>query len=130
MRSCKTVANPAGDSLTEDSGLDSLTDHSVPRRVIFQESKENIMPDKDNTKLQVTLYALIESIEDDAQYLDEGTVLEPVDYVSLVSPETYGPPALVAPNPKSTARAAVGDTVLYINTGFVPVFEIKRITVA
>lgn len=41
-----------------------------------------------------------------------------VDFVSLVSNETYGPPALVAPNRNGQGpRAQAGDRVLYINTG-------------
>lgn len=51
-----------------------------------------------------------------------------VDYVSLVSPETYGPPALIAPAKPGQTRAAVGDRVLYINTRLVPMFEIERTT--
>lgn len=40
------------------------------------------------------------------------------DFVSLVSPETYGPPALVAPNRNGQGpRATIEDRVLYINTG-------------
>lgn len=54
-----------------------------------------------------------------------------VDYVSLFCPETYGPPALIAPSRASggavNARAAVGDRVLYINTNLVPYFEIERV---
>lgn len=52
-----------------------------------------------------------------------------VDYVSLVSPETYGPPALIAPNRQGQGpRAAVGERVLFINTRLVPVFKIERIS--
>lgn len=41
-----------------------------------------------------------------------------IDYVSLVSNETYGPPALIAPaRGREEARAAVDDRVLYIMTG-------------
>jgi hypothetical protein len=50
-----------------------------------------------------------------------------VDFVSLVSNETYGPPALVAPNRNGQGpRANVGDRVLYINTALVPIFQIER----
>lgn len=49
-----------------------------------------------------------------------------VDYVSLVSNETYGPPALVAPNKGQPPTAKVEDRVLYINTSLVPVFRIVR----
>lgn len=53
---------------------------------------------------------------------------EGVDYVSLVSPETYGPPALVAPTRGGGGpRAVVGERVLYINTRLVPMFEIERV---
>lgn len=48
-----------------------------------------------------------------------------VDFVSLVSNGTYGPPALVAPS--QGVRSAVGDRVLYINTAFVPLFQIERV---
>lgn len=59
-----------------------------------------------------------------------------VDYVSLVSPETYGPPALIAPvhrpadagTARAPKRAVVGESVLYINTRLVPVWEIERTT--
>lgn len=50
-----------------------------------------------------------------------------VDYVSLVSNDTYGPPALVAPNRGGQGpRAAVGERVLYISTALVPMFHIER----
>lgn len=55
-----------------------------------------------------------------------------VDYVSLVSPETYGPPALVAPShnsgraPTAIRRSGVGECVLYINTSLVPFWTIER----
>lgn len=59
----------------------------------------------------------------------EGQVFEEIDYVSLVSPETYGPPALVAPTKGGGGpRASVGDRVLYINTRLVPLFEIERVS--
>jgi hypothetical protein len=52
---------------------------------------------------------------------------EGIDFVSLVSPATYGPPALIAPaRDRDAPRAAVGDRILYINTGLVPAFEIER----
>jgi hypothetical protein len=58
----------------------------------------------------------------------EGTIHENIDYVSLVSDETYGPPALVAPTrDQSGPKARPGETVLYINTKFVPLFEIERV---
>lgn len=49
-----------------------------------------------------------------------------VDFVSLVSNETYGPPALVAPNKGNPPTAHIGDRVLYINTSLVPIFQIER----
>lgn len=51
-----------------------------------------------------------------------------VDFVSLVSNETYGPPALVAPNKGQPPTAKVEDRVLYINTSLVPMFQIERIS--
>lgn len=51
-----------------------------------------------------------------------------VDYVSLVNNETYGPPALVAPNRGEAPLARIDDHVLYINTNLVPVFKIVRTT--
>ena len=53
---------------------------------------------------------------------------EEVDFVSLVSNETYGPPALVAPNKGQPPTAKVDDRVLYINTSLVPMFLIERIS--
>lgn len=55
-----------------------------------------------------------------------------IDYVSLVSGDTYGPPPLIAPTkgPKgerNSPLARPGQTVLYINTRFVPMWEIERI---
>lgn len=54
-------------------------------------------------------------------------VVPEVSYVSLVNPESYGPPPLVAPREGQRPLARVGDTVLYINTGVVPAFEIERL---
>lgn len=51
-----------------------------------------------------------------------------IDFVSLISDESYGPPALIAPlraNDPST-RATAGQIVMYINTKFVPMFTIER----
>ena len=74
--------------------------------------------------LEVKVYSLEGHVEEFS--LDKGNE---VDFVSLVSPETYGPPALVAPNNKGQGqRAAVEDRVLYINTALVPFFEIERIS--
>ena len=50
------------------------------------------------------------------------------DYVSLVSNQTYGPPALVAPNKGQPPTAKIEDRVLYINTSLVPLFSIERIS--
>lgn len=68
--------------------------------------------------LKVTVYA---SVDD-----DEPIEFEDVDFLSLVSDETYGPPALVAPGKDGRTIAKPGDTVLYLNTRFVPMFEIER----
>lgn len=55
-----------------------------------------------------------------------------VDYVSLVSSTTHGPPALVAPGREHGQRVATvaksGDEVLYINTSFIPAWKIERLT--
>jgi hypothetical protein len=53
-----------------------------------------------------------------------------VDFVSLVSNETYGPPALVAPNKGQPPTAQIEDRVLYINTGPAgpAMFQIERIS--
>lgn len=53
-----------------------------------------------------------------------------VDFVSLVSNETYGPPALVAPNKGQPPTAKIEDRVLYINTGPAgpAMFQIERTT--
>jgi hypothetical protein len=75
--------------------------------------------------LTVTIWPTLEAVAE-----DEPTTYHEIDYVSLVSGDTYGPPALVAPAPKAAAgtkpRARKGDKVLYINTRFVPLFEIER----
>lgn len=57
-----------------------------------------------------------------------GTEYPDIDFVSLISEESYGPPALIAPtrNPDPGARATVGQIVLYLNTKFVPMFSIER----
>lgn len=62
-------------------------------------------------------------------YDDQGVPSEPIEttYVSLVSPETWGVPPLVAPKSGST-RARVGETVLYVPTGpGARPFSIKRV---
>lgn len=74
--------------------------------------------------LDVTVYAADGKIAQ-TFHSDDG---EGVDFVSLVSPETYGPPALVAPARGGVGtRAGSGDRVLYINTRLVPMFEIERV---
>ena len=75
------------------------------------------MPDK----LEVTLFNL--EGEPIAEFLGE----DAVEYVSLVSADTYGKPALVAPDSSGGPRSTYDDKVLYINTRFVPFFEIVRI---
>jgi hypothetical protein len=69
--------------------------------------------------LEVTIYKEVND--------DDPVVYDGVDFLSLISDETYGPPALVAP--KEGGRQPVarpGDKVLYINTKFVPMFEVMR----
>lgn len=75
----------------------------------------------DNTKLEVTLYD--SQGEETANFYGDYAV----DYVSLVTGDTYGPPAVIAPGPAGTPRAAIGQRVLYINTRHVPSFEIVRV---
>ena len=56
------------------------------------------------------------------------TVLEDIDYVSLVSDSTYGPPPCIAPTKDRQAPLArPGDVVLYINPRANPLFSIERI---
>jgi hypothetical protein len=74
--------------------------------------------------LRVTIKSLNEEEQSDIE-ID-------VDYVSFVNSSTYGPPPLIAPNSArkdaaGQARAEVGESVLYINTSVVPVFEIERL---
>lgn len=68
--------------------------------------------------LNVTVYADIHD--------DEPQEFTGYDFVSLVSDETYGPPALVAPNKGAPPTARPGQKVLYLNTRFVPMWEIER----
>ncbi len=73
--------------------------------------------------LEVTVYTVVNE--------PDPVVYEEISYVSLISDETYGPPALVAPSRDSKGAmkhptAKVGDRVLYLNTRFVPMFEIER----
>ena len=58
----------------------------------------------------------------------DGVTHDGIDFVSLFTSETYGPPALVAPSKDGSPRAAVGQRVLYINTRLVPMFEIERVS--
>lgn len=80
------------------------------------------MANQDGTMLEVVVYdtsgkVVREFVGDDA-----------VDYVSIVSGETYGKPALIAPgNDSSGSFASPEDRVLYINTRFVPFYEITRV---
>lgn len=83
--------------------------------------------------LNVTVFALPTNTPDgDDKAATEGVLYENVDFVSLVNNETYGPPALVAPQrpgasgESSRPLAQVGEKVLYINTNIVPLFEIER----
>jgi hypothetical protein len=78
------------------------------------------MANTDGTVIDAVLYESLDDVN--------GTAFDGYDYVSLVSGETYGPPALVAPARGSDTgpRAEVGDKVLYINTRFVPAFELTR----
>ncbi len=69
--------------------------------------------------LEVTVY----NIEDGEIVEDPHT---DVDFVSLISPDTYGPPALVAPNNGRPPAASLGEKVLYINTALIPMFSITR----
>lgn len=74
--------------------------------------------------LDVTIYNLDGEVTHRYD-VEEG---EGVDYVSLVAPTTYGPPALVAPTRgRDEPRAIAGERVLYINTGLVPAWEIERV---
>ena len=74
--------------------------------------------------LEVTVY--------DSPSQTDPQVFEHIDFVSLISNETYGPPALIAPsrgNPTTSngpVRAKIGERVLYVNTNLVPVFEMVR----
>jgi hypothetical protein len=72
-------------------------------------------------KLEVTLFNL--EGEPIAEYIGE----EAVDYVSYVSADTYGKPALVAPDGSGGPRSTYDQTVLYVNTRFVPFWEITRV---
>jgi hypothetical protein len=72
--------------------------------------------------LEVTVYSSINETDP--------VIYEGVDYLSLVSDETYGPPALVAPakGQPGGPKAQVGERVLYLNTKFIPMFEIVRVS--
>lgn len=49
------------------------------------------------------------------------------DFVSFISSESYGPPALVAPKDNRPPTAREGQTVVYINTTLVPLVQITRL---
>lgn len=70
--------------------------------------------------LNVTVYHQVD---------DEHPVEFPdIQYVSLYNGGTHGPPAVIAPTKNGPdARARVGERVLFINTSFVPMFEIERV---
>lgn len=70
--------------------------------------------------LEVTIY------NSDGTVTEQFTDGDEFDFVSLVSPGTYGPPALAAPKGGEPPVAQVEDRVLYINTGYVPMFSIER----
>lgn len=72
-------------------------------------------------KLEVTLF------NGDGEPIAEFIGEDSVEYVSLVSADTYGKPALVAPDSSGGPRSTYNDRVLYINTRFVPFFEIVRV---
>jgi hypothetical protein len=81
-------------------------------------------------KLTVEIYPDADSIASDETGGPSPTVFNGIDFVSFVNEETYGVPALVAPNPKdgpdARPRARPGQKVLYVNTGLVPLFSIER----
>lgn len=84
------------------------------------------MPNSDGTVLDVTIYNAdgeIALVFSDEVSDGDGSV----DYVSFVTPETYGKPALIAPGKPGDTKAEVGDKVLYINTALVPAFCIERV---
>lgn len=68
--------------------------------------------------LEVTVYPSLE---------DDEPIVQTVDFVSLVSDETYGPPALVAPSKGQPPTAKKDHVVLYLNTRYIPMFEIRRL---
>lgn len=89
------------------------------------------MPNPDGTKLEVVIFdkdgdivAQFFDADDSAEVEPDG---EAVDYVSLVTGDTYGKPALVAPGKPGDARAQIGDTVLYINNSLVPFYTVTRV---
>jgi hypothetical protein len=82
------------------------------------------MPNSDGTQLEVVIFD-----PDTGEPTAEFTGEDAVDYVSLVSPGTYGPPALVSPATPGMKRSDVEDEVLYINTGFIKLWAIRRVRV-
>lgn len=80
------------------------------------------MANQDGTLLEVVVYGA------DGSIVREFTGDDAVDYVSIVSGETYGKPALIAPGGDAAGSfAGPEDRVLYINTRFVPFYEITRV---
>ena len=49
------------------------------------------------------------------------------DYVSFFSDESYGPPALVAPKDGRPPTARPGQSVVFVNTKYVPLLKIDRL---
>lgn len=83
--------------------------------------------------LNVTLYN--QSGDTVLEFSDEPDTEEfqtdggPVKYVSLVAPSTYGPLPLFSPGKDGRPGIArVEDEVLYINTGHIAAFKVKRIS--
>lgn len=74
--------------------------------------------------LEVTIYDA-DGVVKETFHEEDG---DAVDYVSLVSDDTYGKPALIAPGRPGDARAGLNERVLYINTAFIPMFEIQRVS--
>ncbi len=80
------------------------------------------MANQDGTLLEVVIY------DGEGNVVKEFTGDDAVDYVSIVSGETYGKPALIAPGGDSNGSfASPDDRVLYINTRHIPFYEITRV---
>lgn len=80
------------------------------------------MPNPDGTVLDVTIYN--EAGDVVATFHEEDG--ESVDYVSFVTDQTYGKPALIAPGKTGDARSAVDDEVLYLNNSLLPFYTVVR----